>query len=257
MNARPAVRLAIAGSVATITIDRPEAKNALTVEQIERFGALVGDAVVEEVRCLVVRGVGGAFCAGRDLKSADPEHDDTEAILERSINPALRAVHDAPMPTLAVVHGPALGFGFGLALACDITLVADDARLGSPFRNIGAVLDSGGHWFLRERIGRHRAAELVFTGRLLSGREAAAIGLVNASHAALDLDAIAYAMARAIGSGPTGAFRATKTILDTATDYHETLRLEAVHQARALAGADGREGIRAFQEKRRPSFVGR
>lgn len=249
------VRLAFDGDVAVVTLDRPEAKNSLTLPQMEALGRRIGEA--RDARCLVIRGAGGAFCAGRDLKATDPENDDTEAILNGVVHPVLQAVHDAPMPTIALVHGPALGFGFGLALACDLTLVADDAKLGSPFRNIGAVLDSGGHWFLRERVGRHRAAELVFTGRLMSGREAAAMGLVNASHGASDLDAVGMKLAASIAAGPTAAFRSTKEILDTATGFDDTLRLEAIHQARALAGEDGREGIRAFQEKRRPRFVGR
>jgi len=251
------IRLETANGVAVVTIDRPAAKNSLTVPQIERLTVVIGAACAGDARCLVLRGAGDAFCAGRDLKATDPEHDDTEAILNESIHPALHAVRRAEIPTIAAVRGPALGFGFGLALACDIVLVADDAKLGSPFRNIGAVLDTGGHWFLRERLGRHRAAELVFTGRLLSGREAAALGLVNASHGAASLDVAAMDMAGSIAAGPTAAFRATKEILDDARDYDDTLRLEALHQARALASVDGREGIRAFQEKRKPRFVGR
>jgi 2-(1,2-epoxy-1,2-dihydrophenyl)acetyl-CoA isomerase len=252
-----AVRLEFEGTVAIVTIDRPEAKNALTIPQIETLGNLIGDAIRQGARCLVVRGNRESFCAGRDLKETDPECDDTRALLENAIHPTLRAVRNAPIPTLALVHGPALGFGFGLALACDVTYVADDARLGSPFRNIGAILDSGGHWFLRERVGSHRAAELVFSGRLISGREAAAMGLVNASYGASDLHEVGMVAARSFASGPTAAFLSTKVILDTATDYEDTLRLEAIGQGAALAGPDGREGIRAFQEKRKPRFVGR
>jgi enoyl-CoA hydratase/carnithine racemase len=167
----------------------------------------------------------------------------------------LRLYH-LPIPTVALVRGPALGLGFGLALACDITLVADDALLGSPFRTIGCVLDSGGHYFLERRLGRHRAAELVFTGRLLSGREAAQIGLVNRALAAVDLDAHGLELAREIAAGPTAAFRSSKEILRGDRALPEILELEARYQAEALASRDGREGIRAFQEKRKPKFIG-
>lgn len=242
--------------LATIELRRPEARNSLRLAEIALLGQAIANVQESRARCLLVRGSGGSFCAGRDLKEADPETDDTRDILENRINPVLRALRHCAMPTIAAVHGPALGLGLGLALACDITLAADNAMLGSPFRNIGAVLDSGGHYFMRERLGAHRAAELIFTGRMLSGREAAEIGLINRAVGALDLDQVAAEMARSIALGPTSAFAATKEILKDARSYDEVLALESEYQARALAGHDGREGIRAFQQKRKPIFIG-
>jgi len=128
--------------------------------------------------------------------------------------------------------------------------------LGSPFAALGCVLDSGGHYWLASRIGRHRAAELIFAGRMLSGREAAAIGLVNRSVGARDLASAAHALARDIAAGPTAAFRASKTILGLPAIMEEVLAMEAAAQGAALASADGQEGMRAFREKRRPLFVG-
>jgi enoyl-CoA hydratase/carnithine racemase len=253
----PAVTLAVADGVATITLDRPDARNSLRLADMRLLHQTLEAALRANVRAVLLRGEGGAFCAGRDLKEVDPARDDTRAILAETIAPLLHAVREAPVPTLAAVRGAALGLGFGLALACDIVLAADDALLGSPFRAIGAVLDSGGHYFLRERIGPHRAAELIFTGRLMSGREAAAIGLVNRAVAGLALDAAAQALAREIAAGPTAAFRASKAILVQPRSFAETLALEAAAQAAALAGPDGAEGIAAFKEKRAPKFVGR
>ena len=244
------------GDLAVLRLDRPGAKNSLRLDDIRLLRDLLERVAASDARCLLLRGTGDAFCAGRDLKETDPERDDTRAILAELINPVLLQLDGLPIPSLALVRGPALGLGLGLALACDITLVAENALLGSPFRAIGCVLDSGGHHFLERRLGRHKAAELIFTGRLLSGREAAALGLVNRAVAALDLDAEGLRLAREIAAGPTAAFRASKQILGEDRGLPEVLDLEARYQAEALASRDGREGIRAFQEKRKPRFVG-
>jgi len=254
---RPAVWWTLIDGLATVCMNRPAAKNSLRVADMVAVGTAVVEASNAGARAILFRGEGGAFCAGRDLKDTNPETDDTLSILRDQINPALRCVLECEVPTIAQVAGPALGFGFGLALACDIAIAADDAVFGSPFRNIGAVLDSGAHFHLRERVGRHRAAELIFTGRLVSGREAAAMGLVNRSVGASDLARSTEALARDIATGPTGAFRASKRILSCMGSSVEMADLEAMAQAEALAGPDGREGIQAFKDKRKPRFVGR
>lgn len=243
-------------AVAEITLNRPEAKNSLRLEDFRLLDRIVSEAAADS-RCILIGGAGGAFSAGRDLKETDPVNDDTEAILADLINPLLRKVYECEVPTIAAVEGPALGFGLGLALACDIAWVADNAILGSPFGKIGAVLDSGGHFYMKHRIGPHRASELIYTGRLISGREAAHMGLVNRSCSATDVRRLAREMAEHISAGPTGAFRASKTILRSADTLTETLAMEAKAQTLALSGPDGREGIAAFKEKRRPCFVGR
>ncbi|MFA5487945.1 MAG: enoyl-CoA hydratase-related protein [Candidimonas sp.] len=239
-----------------VVIDRPERKNSLTLQHMHEVGAAFGECVDDGARCILIRGAGDMFCAGRDLLDMDAATEDTEAVLRDRINPALAAVRGCGVPTIASVKGPALGFGFGLALACDITVVADNALMGSPFRNIGCTLDSGGHYYMRERIGVHRAAELIFTGRLISGREAAAMGLVNRSMGALDLDGYVDALARSIAQGPTAAFAATKRILASQGGYDDMAELEAHYQARLLRTSDGIEGLTAFKEKRKPRFSG-
>jgi enoyl-CoA hydratase/carnithine racemase len=257
VSAPEALRLEDAGDgVVRIVIARPQVKNSLRVAEMRALGELVR-AAAERARCVVITGEGGSFCAGRDLSEADPERDDTLAILRDSIHPSIAAVHTCPVPTIAAVDGPALGFGFGLALACDLTIAADDARLGSPFRNIGCVPDSGAHWFMAQRIGRHRALELVYTGALLSGREAARIGLVNRSVAGSVLADTVAALARTVAAGPPLAFRASKDVLARQDSLADALELEAHAQAAALRSADGIEGIRAFRQKRTPRFTGR
>ena len=253
----PALRLEHVGAVANIVIDRPEKKNSLTVEQMGQVGSLVEQAVAEGARCIVIKGAADVFSAGRDLQGVDAQNEDTVAIIRDVINPSLAKVRDCAVPTIACVKGPALGFGFGLALACDITYVADNALMGSPFRNIGLILDSGGHFYLKERVGAHRAAEIIFTGKMFSGKEAAKMGLVNRSLGATDLENYVQSVAKSIATGPTAAFAATKTILASAEGYDAMAALESHYQAKLIRGEDGTEGIRAFQEKRKPKFVGR
>src|SRR6266508_147622 len=171
-----AVGLELAGAVGELVLNRPDKMNAVNDAMAEALLDALGRAEEAGVRALIVRGEGRGFCAGRDLAEADPANEDGEAILNGSLNPAVARLADFPAPTFAAVHGAALGTGLGLALACDVVYVADDARIGSPFARIGAVLDSGAHDFFVRRIGAHRTLELVYTGRLLSGREAAEWG---------------------------------------------------------------------------------
>lgn len=241
--------------LAVIRINRPETRNSLTLPQIQTLSAMLTRASQSDARCLLLTGAGASFCAGRDLKDVG-ESDKTYEIMTTLINPLLQALYAFPVPTVAAVQGPALGLGLGLALSCDIVIAAEDAVFGSPFRDFGGVTDSGGHYFLERGLGRHRAAELIFTGRLINGIEAANLGLVNRAVPAARLLDESSELCRDIASGPTGAFKATKTILATARGFDEVLELEARYMDAALKGPDGREGIRAFKERRRARFIG-
>ena len=205
-------------------------------------------------------GAGRGFCAGRDLDEADPADEDAEAVLSEIFNPLFLAIRSLPMPTIAQVHGPALGVGLGLAMACDIVYAAASAKVGSPFARIGAVLDSGGHRYLVDRIGPHRALELIYTGRLISGVEAAEMGLVTSAFPDQELPTAVNDVARQIASGPTAAFALSKQLVqrleDTEMAFDAILAAEATAQGAASRSADYREGISAFQQKRRPNFTG-
>ena len=255
------VRLTIEEGVAELVLNRPDKMNAMSTAMVRELTASLDAAASEGARALLVRGEGRAFCSGRDLSEADPLHEDGEAILRDIINPLMTRMAALAMPTIAAVHGACLGTGLGLALACDVMYAADDARIGSPFARIGAVLDSGAHPALVSRIGPHRTLELVYTGRLLSGREAAEWGLVNRSVAGADLVRRTREMARAIAYGPTSAFleskRIVRLIADTSPSRADLLAAEAAAQGRASRTHDYRDGITAFQEKRKPTFTGR
>ena len=261
MSDDSAVLLHIDRGVAELVLNRPDKLNAMNDAMVAALLESLDTVVSSNVRALLVRGNGRAFCSGRDLAGADPLHEDGEQILRDVFNPVMQRVRDLPIPTIAAVQGACLGTGLGLALACDLLYVADDARVGSPFARIGAVLDSGAHAAFVTRIGPHRALELIYTGRLLSGREAAEWGLANRSVAGADLLRRTRELAsqQICAKGPTAAFRESKQIvriLEENLPFSDVLAAEAAAQGRASKTHDYQDGITAFQEKRTPAFTG-
>ena len=254
------VLLTIDDGVAELVLNRPDKLNAMNLAMVNDLTDALEVAEQSGARALLVRGEGRAFCSGRDLADADPLHEDGEAILRDLLNPLIDRMAGIAIPTVAAVQGACLGTGLGLALACDIVYAADDARIGSPFARIGAVLDSGAHAAFVSGAGAHRALELIYTGRLLSGREAAEWGLVNRSIAGADLVRRTRELAASIARGPTSAFleskRLVRSIADGTMSFAGVLAAEAAAQGRASRTHDYQDGISAFQEKRRPSFTG-
>jgi len=247
------------GDVAELVLNRPERRNALDEPSRGALASALDEVERNPPRALLLRGEGKGFCAGRDLSDAEPLTEDAEAILQ-SMNPIVARLHELPCPTVAAVQGAALGFGLGLALACDLLVVAESARIGSPFAAIGAVLDSGAHHFLSSRIGPTRTLELVYTGRFLSGAEAVEWGIANRVVADEELLDAARAMVAAIAAGPTQAFLHSKRIVTGIVDrgmaLDDVLAAEAAAQGAAARTHDYGEGITAFQEKRKPTFTG-
>ncbi|MFZ1888856.1 MAG: enoyl-CoA hydratase-related protein [Candidatus Binataceae bacterium] len=256
-----AVDLRITGSVAEIVLNRPDKLNAVNDAMAAELGEVLDGAEREGVRAMLLRGEGAGFCAGRDLADAAPGNEDGEEILERVANPLIKRLALFPAPTFAAVHGACLGLGLGLALGCDVVYIADDAKIGSPFARIGAVLDSGGHSFFVSRLGTHRALELIYTGRLLSGAEAAAWGLVNVSMPKDKVLEHARAVAAQVANGPTAAFMESRRIVrridEEGLGLLAVLKCEARAQGVAGRTGDYKEGIGAFQQKRAPKFTGK
>jgi 2-(1,2-epoxy-1,2-dihydrophenyl)acetyl-CoA isomerase len=260
-GAAAAVLSDCADGVATLTLNRPAARNALDMTMRQELEAalsrLAGD---EAVRVVVLRGAGEHFCAGGDVKlmrdhpmSAEEGQSRVEAI-----NRAVLALARFRAPTIAMVDGVAVGAGCNLALACDLVVASERARLGEVFARIGLIPDAGGTFLLPRRVGLGRAKELVFTADVLDAREAERIGLVNRVVPAPDLERETYALARRIADGPPRALAAAKTLLDRAgaLDLETALHWEALTQASMIASADHREGLAAFFEKRPPRFSG-
>lgn len=245
------------GALAVLTIELPQAKNSFRAENASALGAALDAALAEGARAVLLRGAGPVFSAGWDVTSIDPRSDDPMALIGEVVGPLLRQLRGLRVPTVAAVAGPALGFGFGLALCCDLVVAAEDALFGSPFRHLGMVPDSGTHHHLLSRLGLPLASELIYTGRLLSGREAAALRLINRAVPGDQLIEQATRLAQGIAEGPTQAFALSKELLLQGGGFDELLAREAQQLRQVFATADLREGIAAFQQRRKPVFQGR
>jgi enoyl-CoA hydratase/carnithine racemase len=245
-------------SVAEIVLNNPGKLNALDEAALAALSTTYALAADEGARAVILRGEGRAFCAGRDISHVDPATDDAFGYLDGAVTPLLRQIAEFPAPTFAVATGACLGVGLGLLVASDVVYVADTARIGSPFANLGAALDSGGHALFFERLGGHRALDLIYTGELMTGAEAVALGLF--SRAVPEAEVLDFTRERAgrAAAGATGAFLASKVLIRRLRDERiglwESIADENRAQAELCASADYAEGFAAFQRKRQPVF---
>ena len=258
----------IDGGIATLTMNRPQARNALTREMMLALGeALPRLANDPSVRLVVLTGTGEAFCSGGDVKgfarnvagapvtqSFDQKVTDLRARMEAS-----RWLHEMPKPTLAVIPGPAAGAGLSLALACDLRIAADDAKLTTAFSKIGLSGDFGGSYFLNHLVGAAKAREMYFTAQVLRGDEAARIGLVNRAVPSAQLAEAARAWAAELAALPTVAIGYMKRNLNTGlrASLSDVLDAEAIHMIRTFETDDHKGAAVAFVDKRAPTFAGR
>lgn len=254
------ITLTITEGVAEIVLDAPEKLNSLDPAGVAELSAAYDEAAAAGVRALLLRGEGRAFCAGRDISGVDPRNDDVIGYLEGLIEPLMKKMSEFPAPTFAAAHGACLGVGLGLLIATDVVYVAESAKIGSPFANLGATLDSGGHALFFERLGAHRTLDLIYTGRLMTGAEAVASGLFSQAFPDDELLAAAQQAAAKAATGATQAFLASKRLVAELRDQRAGLWASMSNENRAQAALcdtpDYREGFAAFQEKRRPGFTG-
>lgn len=255
------IDLEIRDDVARIVLNAPSKLNALDEQALRDLDRAYEDAEAEGVRALVLRGEGRAFCAGRDISGVDPREDDVLGYLGGLVTPLLQRMSRFPAPTFAAAHGACLGVGLGLLIATDVVYVAESAKIGSPFAALGATLDSGGHALFVERLGAHRALDLIYTGRLMSGAEAVAGGLFSRVFPDDDVLMQATDAAATAARGATGAFLASKRLVARIRDERlalwDVMAAETAAQTSLRDTEDYREGFAAFQEKRRPEFHGR
>lgn len=254
------LRVEIADSIATLTLDRPAALNALTIplkEELLRAVHAVGrDAAV---RAVVLTGAGRAFCAGQDLRERRaPDAPPLATELRERYNPLILAMRRLPKPIVGAINGVAAGAGASLAFACDVRVAAETASFVLAFGRLGLVPDSGSTWLLPRLVGPARAAELALVGEALSAADAERIGLVAKVVAPERLAEAARSIAARLAEGAPLALALTKRALDRAWDVslEEALEYEAWLQGVAGASADHAEGLAAFLEKRPPRFSG-
>jgi 2-(1,2-epoxy-1,2-dihydrophenyl)acetyl-CoA isomerase len=260
-----AIRVERRDGLVTITLNRPEKKNAIDAAswiELERvFGELALDP---EARAIVLTGAGGNFSAGADLSG----NATGLGLTGRPVQPIvqeMRVVGDIvlrlarlPKPTLAAVDGVCVGVAMGLALACDLVLASDRARFSEIFARRGLALDGGTSWLLPRRIGLGKAKELAFFADFVDAKEAESIGLVNKVVSAGELDAVAQEWGSRLAAGPTLALGLSKRLLDAASSVTlpQALEDEARCQHITYASQDMREGIKAYLERREPRFGG-
>lgn len=243
-----------------LTLNRPESRNALSGElRADLLAALRGAATDPDVRAVVLRGAGGAFCSGADLADLGDRAGPGEiAAMLESGREVITAIVTCPKPVVAVLQGAAAGAGLSLALACDLLVADDTAVLHPVFRKVGLAPDWGlTYWFTRS-LGLHRAKAVLLTGRSLPAAEAAALGLLARVWPAGELEEQLTALVADLASGPTAALSLTKQLLDRAADADLAAALRAETDAALLLtrSDDHAEALRAFGERRAPRFTG-
>jgi 2-(1,2-epoxy-1,2-dihydrophenyl)acetyl-CoA isomerase len=246
--------------VATITLNRPDVYNALNNEITYELQAAFKDAKRNnEVRVVVLTGEGKAFCSGQDLKasSAEPNRSFSDSIHKR-YNPIIKAIRNLPKPVICRLNGVAAGAGCSFAIACDIVVASESAKLIEVFVNIGLVLDSGSSYFLPRLLGSSKAFELATMGTRVSGKEAEAMGLINKCVADESLDEAVKVYTDYYAKAPTKAIGLMKKMLNKSqgANLSEMLDYEAYNQDIAGATFDHKEGVQAFLDKRLPEFKG-
>ncbi|GGQ39959.1 2-(1,2-epoxy-1,2-dihydrophenyl)acetyl-CoA isomerase [Actinomadura coerulea] len=253
----------VTDAVGTITLNRPDGMNSLTVEMKEALRAAVVRAAADPaVRAVVLTGAGRAFCAGQDLR----EHGDNLAAgrglddtVRKHYNPIVLAIAGMRKPVVAAVNGVAAGAGASLAFACDLIVASDKARFATAFTGIGLAPDSGMSWTLQRLVGRAKAAELLLLGEPVKAPEALELGLVTRVVPADELAPASMELARRLASGPTASYGAVKAALDHAAthDLASALEREAELQDECEKTSDHHNATEAFLKKRQPVFEGR
>lgn len=262
-----AVLLEIVNGVATLTLNRPDALNALSVDMMKALAQATAElSHRDDLRAVVITGAGKHFMAGGDLKDfASQLHLSPEsrlvnfrALIEQYINPSVSALQGLPVPVIARVHGACAGFGLSLVLGCDLVVASEDAYFTTAYSSIALSGDGGVSWLLPRMLGRRRAFEMLLLADRFGADEALRLGLANQVVMPDALDDAVATLVRRICAGPRQTYAEMKRLLNESPDQSlgAQLQLEAEAFARCAAHADFDEGVNAFLGKRRPHFKG-
>ena len=251
-------------SAATITLNRPAALNALSLQLTKDLNAAIKKAIADKARVVILTGEGRAFCSGGDLREMRTMWE-KEGRIEAFLEEPLKALHDVillirqtPIPFIAAVQGVCAGAGTNFALACDLVFASENATFNEAFVRIGLSPDCGGSFFLPRAIGEKRAAELFMIGGTIDANRAAQIGMINRVVAPENLLTEATATAKKLALAPTGSIGRIKQMINAAFSNDLARQLELEHQYQIESGKsnDFKEGVTAFFEKRQPDFTG-
>jgi len=258
------VQLEMRDAVAIVTLNRPDALNALTVTMAGDFKNAFAAAADQGARAIILTGAGRAFCAGGDLREMQ-QIAKQEGRLDAFFDEPLRLLHEcvllimqAPLPVIAAVNGAASGAGFNLALACDLVIAGESAKFNQAFVRIGLTPDCGGSFALPRLVGTKIAAELLMTGDVVPAARAAELGMINSVVADSELMNSALKLAERLAAAPTAAIGRIKNLLQASAtnDIAAQLELERTTQIQSGQTNDFKEGVAAFLEKRPPIFSG-
>lgn len=254
------VLVEIANRVATVLLNRPEKLNALDEEMMESLPTAIADVAADrDVGCVVITGAGRAFCAGGDIAAmAAREISGERRALDqvRQRQEASRLLHEMPKPTIAMINGTAVGAGLSIAISCDMRLASTTARFSAGFIRMALSGDYGGTWLMQHLIGSARARELYFTGDFIDADEAKGIGLVNRVLPDERLATETSTLAERLAQGPALALARMKQNMNLAltSDFQALLEVEAQGIMTTGDSADHKEAVRAFMDKRPPTF---
>lgn len=258
------VKYELAENIATITMNRPHALNALSLQLTKDLFSAIKKAVGDNARAVILTGEGRAFCSGGDLREMQLMWQ-KEGRIEAFMEEPLKALHDVilliretPIPFIAAVQGVCAGAGTNFALACDIVFAAENASFNEAFVRIGLSPDCGGSFFLPRAVGEKLAAEIFMTGETISAARALQIGMINRMVETDNLMKETWLMAQRLALAPTAAIGRIKQMLNAtfSNNLSEQLDLEHRLQIESGKGNDFKEGVQAFFEKRQPNFTG-
>lgn len=245
--------------LAIVSLNRPDKLNALTLEmRVELMDTFRDIQTDPQIRAVLFRAEGRAFCAGADISTMGKDDVWGDRARLYRAHQMILSIFNCEKPVVAAVRGPAVGIGLSMALACDVVLLSETAKLGQVFRKVGLAPDGGAAFFLQNLIGRQRATDLAFSARLVPADEALSLGLASQVHSDDALDTAALDYAADLAAGPTFALAGTKRLMRAAMQpsLESFLETEAIVQGQIIKSTDHAEGIDAFLSKRKPVFRG-